>query len=355
MPTKLRLDVPLRADRLYNVVHMYNKAAKVNEVLADSKKVVIVQADNPDADSLGSALAMEQILGDLGHEPFLYCGVDTPTYLRYMQGWDRVSKDLPKQFDASVIVDASTTTLLEQLDKSGQQGWLAAKPCVVLDHHETVEKVIPYAKVMINDPSRASTGELIYLLSQQLKWPLSVKAQGFLLFSILGDTQGLSNQLASSGTYRIVADMIDAGVDRSRLEEERRLYSKMPPEIFKYKAELIKRTEFAAEDKVAHVTIPQAEINQFSPLYNPAPLIQGDMLQTEGVAVAIVFKNYDDGKATGAIRCNPSAGIAADLAEKFGGGGHAFASGFKVTGGQDFDTLKTNCLDYAAELLEKVK
>lgn len=333
----------------------YTEADRVKDIIETAQKIVIVQADNPDGDSLGSALAMEQILGDLGKDPFLYCGVDMPTYLRYMAGWDRVSKELPKQFDASIVVDASTMTLLERLSESGQQGWMAAKPCVVLDHHETVEREIPFANVIINDHTRASTGELIYLLGQQLKWPLSVKTQEFLMLSILGDTQGLSNQLAKPVTYRIMADMIEAGVNRGRLEEERRELGKMPSEIFKYKADLITRTAFAGEGRIAYVSVPQTEINQFSPLYNPAPLVQGDMLQTAGVEIAIVFKVYDDGKITGAIRCNPVAGIAAQLAEHFGGGGHAFASGFKITDGRKFDEVKTECLRVTQELLDKLK
>ena len=50
--------------------------------------------------------------------------------------------------------------------------------------------------------------------------------------SILGDTQGLSNDLASAQTYRIMADMVEAGVNRPKLEELRREYGKMPPEIY---------------------------------------------------------------------------------------------------------------------------
>jgi phosphoesterase RecJ-like protein len=334
---------------------MYPEAEQIGQILDSADKIVIVQADNPDADSLGSALAMESILGEMGKQPYLYCAVDMPGYLRYMSGWDRIQSELPKQFDASIIVDASTMTLLEKLSLSGQQGWLASKPCVVLDHHESVEKVVPFATVMINDHERASTGELIYRLAKQLEWKLPLDAQEFLMTSILGDTQGLSNQLTSAETYRTMADFVEAGVDRPALEEARREYGKMPPEIFRYKAELIKRTEFSAEGRIAYVTIPQAEINAFSPLYNPAPLVQNDMLQTEGVLVAIVFKHYADGKITGAIRSNPTAGIAAKLAEHLGGGGHAFASGFKVTDGRQFEEVKASALDQALQLLTNIE
>lgn len=329
----------------------YDKADQVRQVVDGAQKIVIVQADNPDGDSLGSALALEHILGDLGKQVVLYCAVDIPTYLRYLPGWDRIQKGLPRDFGASIIVDASTMTLFERLENSGEKGWLASKPCVVLDHHKTVENVIDFAEVTINDRQRASAGELIYLLARQLEWPLSVPAQELLMVSILGDTQGLSNQLASAETYRIMADMVAAGVDRPALEEKRREAGKMPLEIYQYKAELIRRSRFTAEGKIAHVSVPQVEINQYSPLYNPAPLIQNDMLQTAGVLVAIVFKAYDDGRITAAIRCNAAAPVGAKLAERFGGGGHDFASGFKVTDGRQLDDVQAQCLAAAGELL----
>ena len=333
---------------------MYKQAEDIQNILNGANKIVIVQADNPDADSLGSALALEHILGDIGKQPVMYCAVDMPTYLRYLNGWDRVERELPSQFDASIIVDASTLTLLDKLSQSGQQNRLASKPCIVLDHHETVENPITFAMVSINDHGRASAGELIYLLAKQQNWPLSVEAQEYLMNSILGDTQGLTNQLASAETYRIMAEMTDAGVSRPKLEEQRREYGKMEQAIFRYKAELIKRTEFSSDGAVASVLVPQQEINDYSPLYNPAPLIQTDMLQTLGVRVAIVFKQYDGGRVTGAIRSIGDAPVAAELAESLGGGGHAFASGFKDTSGKPFDEIKRACLDKANDLLAKL-
>jgi phosphoesterase RecJ-like protein len=328
---------------------------KIQHIIDEVITVVIIQADNPDADSLGSALALEQILGAMGKQPYLYCGVEIPGYLRYLSGWDRVSSELPKQFDASIIVDASTTTLLEKLQQSGQQAWVAAKPCIVLDHHATVDHLIPYATVNVTDGERSSTGELIYVIAKELQWPLGVTAQTHIMTAILGDTQGLSNQLAKAQTYKIMGEMIAAGVDRATLEEARRAYSKMPAVIYKYKARLIDHSEITDDGSVICVTVPQIEINQYSPLYNPGPLIQGDMLQVEGVRVAIVFKSYDDGKVTAAIRCNPGAGIGALLASHFGGGGHDYASGFKVTGSRPFEDIKAECLSFAQALLDNLE
>lgn len=336
-------------------MNMYSQESKIKDIVDKANKIVIVQADNPDSDSLGSALALEQILGDMGKQPYLYCGVDMPGYLRYLKGWDRVQSDLPTDFDASIIVDASTMTLLQKLVSTSEIGWLASKPNIVLDHHAMVDNPVPFADVTINDPVRSSAGELIYLIAKDLNWPLSITSNEFIMTTILGDTQGLTNQLATSETYRIMAELVDSGVDRPKIEELRRELSKMPREIYKYKATLINHSEFSNDNTVVSVTVPQAEINRYSPLYNPGPLIQNDILQTLGVKVVIVFKTYDDGKVTAAIRCNPGYGIAAELAEHFGGGGHTYASGFKQQNSKSFESIKTECLELASQLLAKLE
>lgn len=328
---------------------------KVNELLQASEKILIIQADNPDGDSLGSALALEHILGKMGKQPYMYCGVDMPGYLRYLKGWDRVSSELPPQFDLSIIVDASTMTLLEKIVETGKQGVIASKPVIVLDHHETVENEVPFASILINDVSVSSTGELVYNLAKELEWPLDAVSGTFIMSAVLGDTQGLTNQLTKPQTYRLMAELSELGVDRPALEEERREAGKMPKEIFTYKARLITRTEFEVDGQLAIVQVPHDEIMEFSPLYNPAPLVQNDMLQTSGVGVAVVIKTYNDGKILGAIRCNVGYGIGAELAGHFGGGGHPYASGFKLQDGRPYNEVKSECIRVASELIAKLE
>ena len=324
---------------------------KIKQLVGEAQKIVVVQADNPDADSLGSALALEHILGDLGKDVYLYCGVDVPTYLRYLNGWDRVLSELPSSFDLSIIVDASTYTLFDQLEKAGKWGVLKSKPCIVLDHHATVEKPLDFAAASIVDSNVASAGELIFSLSTKLGWKVNVEAAEHLMTSILGDTQGLMNDLTKASTYRTMADLTELGANRPRLEELRREYSKMPQVIYGYKGQLLERTEFASDGRLATVTIPQDEINEYSPLYNPGPLVQFDMLQVQGVQLSIVFKTYDDGHVTAALRANNGSPIAGQLAEHMGGGGHAYASGFKTPSGRNFADVKAECLKKATELL----
>jgi len=330
---------------------MYSEQDKISELIGAANTVVIIQADNPDGDSLASALALEEILGDAGKTTHLYCGVDIPDYLKHLSGWDRVSKDMPGNFDLSIIVDTSAIVLLEKLERSEYRGWVASKPVIVLDHHTGVVCDIPYATIVVNDSDSVATGEVIYKLAQKLDWKLNLQAKIHITSSILSDSLGLSSEGTTPSTYRIVADLIEGGVDRAVLEEARRALQKMPEPIFRYKAKLIERSELLADGKIAFVSIPHDEIMQYSPMYNPAPLIQTDMLQTEGVLVAIVLKNYKDGHVTGSIRANHNGHIAAELAAHFGGGGHAYASGFKISDGRSFDDIKTECITKATDLL----
>lgn len=327
---------------------------QIKQIIDSAQRIVVLQADNPDGDSLGSALALEAILGAQGKDVALYCAVDIPGYLKYLTGWSRVLRELPKQFDASIIVDTSTKTLFEKAIDSGEFQWLATKPCIVLDHHAETANDIDIATVVLNPANASSTAEVIYDFAKEAFGTVPTDAFDPLMTGILGDTQGLTNQLASAHTYHIMSELVEAGADRPALEELRRDASKMHESIYKYKGQLIERTEFANDNQIAYVSIPQAELITYSPLYNPGPLIQTDMLQIEGVRVGIVFKAYDDGKITGMIRCNSGAEIANKIAVKFGGGGHGFAAGFKITNGTPINEVKSECIAYTTELLNNL-
>ena len=329
----------------------YPETKKIRDLVSNAKRIVILQADNPDGDSIGSALALEQILEDLGKETSLYCGVDIPTYLRHLSGWDRVSSEIPHQFDLSIIVDTSADSLFETLAKTGQRRWVATKPCIVLDHHD-VPLTIPYTTVNCNHHSVA-TGELIYELTKQLDWHVNLQAKHMLAVSILADSLGLTTDATTARSIHIIAELVDGGVRIPELEEKRREMMRKSPEVVHYKGTLLQRVEYTADNRIATVTIPWEEIEKYSAAYNPSMLVIDDMRLTENTDVAIAFKLYADGHMTAKIRCNYGKGIANDLAQAFGGGGHAYASGFKISDGRPFNEVKSECIAKATELLDK--
>ena len=321
------------------------------QIISDAKHIVVLQADNPDGDSLASALALEAILEEAGKKVTLVSGIDMPVHLRYLEGWSRVEKELPKQFDASILVDASTTTLLESLDRSGQLAWVRTKPLIVLDHHATTEG-IPYATVTIN-AEVVSTGELIYSFATYGKLAMPIEALNAITVSILSDSLGLTTEATTVQSIRTIANLVEAGVSLSGLDNARRELMKREPVLLAYKGKLLQRVELVNDNKIAVVAIPWEEIEAYSSLYNPPMLIMDDMRMTVGVQVAIAFKIYNNGRVTAKIRCNSGYPIAGLLAESFGGGGHNFAAGFKKNNVTDFADLKNKVLQRAGELLQE--
>lgn len=330
----------------------YQQADALNEAVAGAQSIVVVQGDNPDADSLASSLALEQILGDLGKTITMYCGVELPTYLRYLEGSDRVTTDLPHQFDLSIIVDTSSQSLLEQLDKTGGRSWLAAKPTIIIDHH-TTEPTITFANIICNQPAVA-TGEVIYELAGQLNWPLNQAARKMIAIAILSDSLGLTTQGTTARSIHIIAELVEQRVNLAEIESARRETLRREPELIHYKGRLLERVEFYDDNRLAILTIPWEEIEKFSPLYNPPMLVIDDMRLAKGTDLAICFKLYRDGKITAKIRANYGKAVADKLAERFGGGGHPYASGFKLTDGRPYEQLKSEVIAAAHELLDQL-
>ncbi len=328
----------------------YKEATKINELITAAKKVVIIQADNPDADSLASALALEEILCTQGREVTLYCGVDLPSYLSYLPGWDRVTTQMPSSFDLTIIVDTVSITLLEQLSKKGFKAWVAARPCIVIDHHST-ELTIDFATVTLIAKAVAS-GQVIYELGKQLEWELNVTACSLITSAILSDSLGLTTSETTARSIQIVAEAVEVGVSLPELEVARRETMRREPELIHYKGQLLQRVEFHSENRIATITVPWEEIEKYSPLYNPPMLVLDDMRLAKGTEVAICFKLYTDGKVTAKIRCNHGHGIANELAEHFGGGGHDYAAGYKVHDGRSYEELKAETIGFATKLLD---
>ena len=325
---------------------------RLKELIEKSDDIVIIQADNPDGDSLASSLALEAMLSDLGKKPLMYCGVDMPTYLRYMKGWDRVVTKLPGKFDLSIIVDTGSVSLLESLSKSAEINWLKTRPCIIIDHHVS-EPTIDFAEELYIKPA-VSTGELIYKLALENDWPVSLDCGEFIVNSIMSDSLGLISDSTSSDSVRIVAELMDKGVSLAKLDKERRAHQKKQRELLIYKGELLKRIEYSESGNTSYVAIPWEEIEKYSPLYNPSMLVIDEMRQVEGVKVAVAFKSYPDGRITAKLRANYGYPVCAQVAGKFGGGGHVYASGFRITGKTDLRQVINDCLKALDEELDKI-
>lgn len=295
------------------------------DFVKDKKHLCVIQAENPDGDSLGSALALESILKD--YEVTLYCPVDIPKYLRYFGGWSRVSNEFDFNADGYIIVDTAAEVLLSKLlDDPTIKNRLIRSPIFVLDHHETEDDLTFAHQGLIQ--SLPACCDLIYRVAKEQNLELDPKACEYLYYGILSDTLGLVSPAVTADTFETVADLVKHGLNVSDLDEKRREFSKKSPRILDFKADLIKRVEYYLDGTLAAVHIPWDDIQKYSDEYNPNVLILEELRMVEGVEIAVAIKTYPDGKVTGKLRSNKS--YCDKIAEFFGGGGHPYAAGFRT-------------------------
>ncbi|HEX6258948.1 MAG TPA: DHH family phosphoesterase [Candidatus Saccharimonadales bacterium] len=329
---------------------MTNDQKAAIALITDAQHIVIIQAENPDGDSLGSSLALEEILGDLGKKITLYCPVDIPKYLRYAPGWDRVTSDFPQGIDASIIVDTASKTLLEKALIPENLAQINSHPVLVIDHHVT-QSDLPFAHTALADSTAVATGEMIFDLATAANWGINAQAAEHMAMSILSDSLGLTTEGTTPKTVATVAELMRRGASISNLENRRREFMKKSPEILAYKGALLERIEYYVDGQLALVHIPWEEIAQYSDQYNPSMLVIDEMRLVEGVRLAVAIKTYPDGKITAKIRANADAKVAEVVAGYFGGGGHPYAAGFRAY--ESYDTIVTELITAVDKILKE--
>jgi len=322
-------------------------------LVTGAKHIVVIQGENPDGDSVGSSVALEEILGDLGKKVTMYCPVQIGSYLGYIKGWDRVVDELPTNFDVSIIVDTASATLLERALTPANLAQLGTKPCIVIDHH-TTEGTIPFGHVAITDPNKVATSELIFDWASANKWDINPQACENLAISIMADSLGLITKNTTSDSIRVVAALVDGGASLAKIDNRRREFMKKAPEILAYKGELLQRIEYFADGQLALVHIPWEEITKYSAKYNPSMLVIDEMRLVNDVKVAICTKSYPDGKITGKIRANPGFKVAESIAKFFGGGGHPYVAGFR-TYSDNYEQIKHELIGAVDKILQDYK
>lgn len=320
----------------------------IKPLLDTAQNVVIIQAENPDGDSLGSSLALEELLGNLDKTVTMYCPVSLPKYLRYIEGWDRVTDEWTGHHDLAIIVDTSSETLMSKiLSVPEARHFLETHPVIVLDHHVSVISSLPFEHTMILSKTAVATGELIFEIAREAGWTINKSVADALYTSIMADSLGLTTQSTTADSYRVVADLLAAGSIPAELEARRREMMKKSPEILAYKGKLIDRIEYLYDGRLALIHIPWNEIQSYSDQYNPSMLVLDEMRLVEGVEVAVAVKSYPDGKVTGKLRSNVP--VCDAIAGYFGGGGHPYAAGFRAY--ETYETIVKELLSATTKAL----
>lgn len=324
---------------------------KFKDAVNSADKILIIQGENLDADSLSSSLALDSMLAKKDKEIYMYCHVEIPTYLKYIEGWDRITNEFPGSIDLIIILDTNSSDLLKKTQGVPEARQLHTKPVFVIDHHSG-EGTFSFDTEEVIDEDASSTSIVLYKIAKELKWDLDKTIAQYFTQSIMADTQGLSNSSTNLEALEVIVELVKQGVDLSELENSRRQLMKKSKEILEYKGRLIDRIDYHLDGALATIHIPWEEIEEYSHAYNPSMLVMDEMRMVQGVKLAIAYKTYPDGKILGKIRCNNDALIGDKLARDFGGGGHPGASGFKLFD-KDFEELNVEVIKRTAELLDE--
>lgn len=302
--------------------------------LRAARDVLIVSHENPDADTLGAAIGLREILVARGARASLVCSDVPPPLYAFLPGIGDFATDPGpgRTYDLLVIVDCGS------LDRVGpvrdrQAAMFAALPTVVIDHHASNDAAGSGDWV---DPSAAATCELVALVATALDVPLTAGEGDLataLLAGIVMDTATFAHPNASPRTLVVSAALVDAGAPLADIS--RRLYRTKPDAQLRLFGRVLDRLQTTAGGLVIHSTLMSADLTETGALSAHSEGIIDLLSQSEAAEVAILFKEAGPEVTRISVRTKPGGVDATVLTGLFGGGGHARAAGASIAAGAD--------------------
>ena len=326
---------------------------KITELIdnRNAKSIVLLCHINADPDAVCAAFAMAQLLQRL--RPNLKIEIAAP------HGPSRLSKFLlnalpakltmqPGIENAEIIVLLDTNTV-QQLGEWSERVKATRAALVVIDHHASHPETERVATLTVADENASSTCEIVYRLYKEAGVDLTQTEAKALFLGIAFDSRHFI--LANSATFKVIADLVDAGV---KAEENLSLLS-LPMEP----SERIARLK-------ASKRVRLLRINEWLIAFSSVSAYQASAaraLISLGAHVAVVAGQKDE-KIQISMRANrdfhkkTGVHLGRDIAKPLGeylkgmGGGHAVSAG--VNGVGDVEVSLKRCLIILKEKLKHV-
>lgn len=194
----------------------------LKKILSNPKKVVIVPHKNPDGDAMGSTLGLCNYLKKLGHSAMVIAPNDYPEFLKWIPG----TKDVLIHEENTSVAEAhiSQADLIFTLDFNALHRCGAmetpiensAAIKVMIDHHQQPDD---YATYVYSDVSICSTCEMVYHFIEMMDdlEHIDVAIGEALYTGIMTDTASFRFSLTTSTTHRVIAHLIDFGVEKTHI------------------------------------------------------------------------------------------------------------------------------------------
>jgi phosphoesterase RecJ-like protein len=277
----------------------------------------------PDADGLGSMLALAEVLEQLGKQVQMVISSNWPPRYDFMDPKRRIGRfTLPgddwRGAEAVIILDTGTWNQL------GDFGTFLAKlsvPKVVIDHHLSQDNLGAIALV---DTSAEATGRLIYEALQALEAPLPPSAAEMLFAAVATDTGWFRHSNTTPATLTLGAKLMQDGARPTHLYEQ--LYERATLPQLRLKGLFLDRIQTTAEGQVAYSAIYRNDYPQTGAVPADTEDLINYLRALAGVELAVFFAEQPAGGVKVSFRSRARVDVAR-LAEQFDGGGHRRAAG----------------------------
>ena len=300
-------------------------------LLAGATDVTLLGHVRPDADALGSALALGHVLHRRGANVRVSFGEpdEAPETLAWLDVDGLLTKvaDLPPADGLLVALDTPTLSRLGRLAPRVAATREAGGSVLVVDHHATNAY---YGTHHVVTEQAEATAVLVTRIIEAMGAELDAPAARSLYAGIVTDTSGFRR--ASPDTHRIAARLLEAGADPA--EVSRRIVDDHPfawlPMLSSVLAGARLEPEEAQGFGLVHAVVHAAE----------AATVRGEEVESvidvvrtvREAGVAVVLKEIAPGPVwTVSLRSAGVVDVSAAAAE-LGGGGHRTAAGCTTEG-----------------------
>jgi len=300
----------------------------VLNVVQQAKQIHIIAHVNPDADTIGSQLAVYHALKSMGKCVVMHNRDVTPYICRYLPAVDDITHgDIPDDIASSDVVIAVDAGSLGRLGMDAS--YFEGKTLVNIDHHASNTK---YGSINVVDARYCATGAMIYDFLQYLQVPLDASSAAAIYAAVLTDTASFRLASVNADVHRMVADLIDAGADISLAAQS--IYQSHKPARFTLLKHALDSLNISHDGRVAWISLTHN-------LYEETNLCGEDSegfidyaRSIEGVDIAIFIREDQPKEWKISFRAKAPCDVGV-LAGKLGGGGHQYAAGCSLFGTLD--------------------
>ncbi len=303
-----------------------NNLENLKIILSDPKikNVFILPHNMPDGDTLGSAIGVYHLVQNFDKRGYIVLNDDIPSNLSFLL-CDGVriykSSDVKSMnVDVAIAVDCGETKLFEDRVPLFQK----AKHTFNIDHHLTNSN---YAEHNYVNHEASSTGEMIYLIFDELSVKLNSDAARAIYAAIVTDTGSFRYSNTRPLTYKVCERLIEFDFDFNQLNVE--LFQNKSLEKLQLLNHVFSTLHLYLNGKCAVVRLTEEMMNNLNFVEYDTDGIVEFIRDIKGVEVVVFIRHLKDSAYKISMRSKNDIDVSA-IALKFKGGGHKKAAGFKI-------------------------